>query len=111
MTCWFDYDSMCEEEWLSMKNTYSASGFIFANSYGYFIAWFWYKALLFRSIEGLSFAKSGLLLLLSLIVSLAVGYSTQRKSRMNTISIAMNIVTGYGLYNANNLSDIGIYPA
>lgn len=81
-----------------MKNTYSASGFIFTNIYGYFIAWFWYKALLFRSIEGLSFAKSMLLLLLLLIVSLAVGYSTQKKTRMNTVSIAMNIVTGYGLY-------------
>ena len=81
-----------------MGNSYEKREFLLFNLLFYLEAWFLYKSLLFKTIDGMTLFNSVILLVVILMASFIIGYGIERKDRRNTVSIFMNILSGYGIY-------------
>ena len=84
---------------MSTDNTYGKVEFIIGHVWWAFIAWIWYKSILFRCIGTHSLAESKRILLVMLLCCSVLGIVLEIKKHRNGISVLLNLIAGYGLYS------------
>lgn len=72
--------------------------FVLAHIFYVFITMFWYKNILFRCIGNLSFTESKIILWGLIILCSVIGILLEMKYRRTGGSIAINLLSGYGVY-------------
>ncbi len=83
---------------MNTQNTKEEFDFIFDHIWWSFIAWIWYKSIVFRCLDYRSLKESKLILLGILFACCVLGILLQMKNQRNSVSVLMDILAGYGLY-------------
>ena len=83
---------------MKARNTEGRIEFVVDHVWGAFIAWIWYKSILFRCLGHYSLKGSKLALLGSILLCCGAGIFLEMKKQRNGISVLMNLLAGFGLY-------------
>lgn len=84
---------------MNAENTKGKIEFIINHIWWAFIAWLWYKNILFRCLETHSLKESRMILLVMLLGCSTLGIALEMKKQRNSISVLMNLLAGFGLYS------------
>ena len=83
---------------MNAENTKGRIEFIIDHIWWAFIAWIWYKSILFRCLETHSLKESRMTLLVMILGCSILGIALEMKKQRNSISVLMNLLAGFGLY-------------
>ena len=83
---------------MNTKNTKGRIEFIIDHVWWAFIAWIWYRNILFRCLGYHSLKESKLILFGMILLCCTAGIFLQMKRQRNSISVLMNLLAGFGLY-------------
>lgn len=84
---------------MNAENTKGKIEFIIDHIWWAFIAWLWYKNILFRCLGTHSLKESRMILLGMLLCCSILGIALEMKKQRNSISVLMNLLAGFGLYS------------
>lgn len=83
---------------MAQKNTISKGSYIFEHICWVLISLIWCNGILFRSIAGLTYNQSRLVLLELLAITVSLGIGATWKKRRNHVSLFANIIIPYEIY-------------
>lgn len=84
---------------MNAENTKGKIEFIIDHIWWAFIAWLWYKNILFRCLGTHSLKESRMILLGMILCCSILGIALEMKKQRNSISVLMNLIAGFGLYS------------
>ncbi len=84
---------------MNAENTKGKIEFIIDHIWWALIAWIWYKSILFRCLETYSLKESRIILLGMILFCSMLGIALEMKKQRNSVSVLMNLLSGFGLYS------------